>query len=158
DADLEREVAQLELGLLEDEVKLLRTQVGEALKARVEYQTGITRAEPKAWDDAQRAYEIAARLYLDKARDLAKARRSVAELEEPTKSESKAKDGAASSEGLAGDNKAAGTGSHVGGAAVGSIDMAAVFRGYEKARQYSRQLNSDRHDARRRLEELGAEA
>src|SRR5262249_8000464 len=127
DAALAQEMQQLELGLLEDEVKLLREQVSGALKDKVQYETSPSRTDPKASEDAELAYTKAGEVYLRKAYDLASVRRRLGKVEEPPKAEPRASGDAAPGEDRAGDRKAGGSGSHASGAAVGSIDLEAVL-------------------------------
>ena len=42
-----REMAQLEVGLLEDEVKLIRSQASDALKIKVQYETSVSNVDPR---------------------------------------------------------------------------------------------------------------
>jgi Skp family chaperone for outer membrane proteins len=118
-AAVAREIAQLEVDLLDAEVKLVRAQVDEALKARVQYETSTSTADPKAWEEAEAAYRKARAVLLEKTRTLAIARRRVGKAEE-AKAEPKAP-------------KAAAT-----GAAVGSIDINAVLERYAGTRRPAR--------------------
>ena len=77
-----REMAQLEVGLLDDEVKQIRSQLSDALKVKVQYETSVSNVDPKAWEEADAAYLKAREVYLKKARELASARRRVGKVEE----------------------------------------------------------------------------
>src|SRR5262249_20108630 len=122
----------------------------------VEYETGVTRVDPKAFEDAAIAYEKSRMVYLERARELAKARRRTGKIEDPTKSESKAKGDAASGEDHAGDKKATGAGTHASGAAVGSIDLDAVLKRYAKVRRSEEQLHAVSEDYKERLAKLAS--
>ena len=153
-----REMAELEIGLLDDEVKQIRSQLSDALKVKVQYETSVSNVDPKAWEEADAAYLKAREVYLKKARELASARRRLGKVEEPAKGDNKASADAAPGEDHAGDRKAPGSGSHASGAVVGSIDMGAVLKRYGKVRQSSQRLSADRDDARANIAKLQSKA
>jgi Skp family chaperone for outer membrane proteins len=158
DAALAQEMQQLELGLLEDEVKLLREQVSGALKDKVQYETSPSRTDPKASEDAELAYIKAREVYLRKAYDLASVRRRLGKVEEPPKAEPRASGDAAPGEDRAGSRKSGGSGSHASGAAVGSIDLEAVLKQYARVRRIHERLNADRAEANERFAKHQTEA
>ncbi len=80
-----QEISRLELDLLDAEVKLLRDQVNEALKLKVQYETSVSEVPPNAARDAGLAYERARLVYLEKARALASQRRRLGAAAEPPK-------------------------------------------------------------------------
>jgi RNA polymerase sigma factor (sigma-70 family) len=155
-AALAQEMAQLELGLLEDEVKLLRTQVSDALKEKVLYETSPARQDARTVNDAQIAYERARAVYLAKARELSSARRRIGKVEEPPKAEHGASGDAQPAEAHATDRKAPESGSHSSGAAVGSIDMDAVFKQYKKVQRSVERQKVAQDERRERLANLEA--
>jgi Skp family chaperone for outer membrane proteins len=115
-AAVAEEIARLEVDLMDAEVKLIRSQVDEALKAKVQYETSTSTADPKAWQEAEAAYRKARAVLLEKTRALAIARQRVGKVEE-AKAEPKASKDAAP------------------GAAVGSIDLNAILERYAAARR-----------------------
>jgi Skp family chaperone for outer membrane proteins len=154
-------MAKLELDLLDDEVKLLRTQVSDALKDLVQYETSPSRADPKAWDDAKGVYARAREVYLRKARELAAARRRLGLVEEPSKADAKSPATAATATGddHSADRKTAASNPPGAAAAVvGSIDIEAVLDRSGWARRLDEQTNADRARAKERLATLQAEA
>jgi Skp family chaperone for outer membrane proteins len=149
---------QLELGLLQDEVALLRQQVGDALKNKVQYETNPSRQDPRTGDDIQRAYEIARRLYLDQARELASKRRRVGLAGEPPKGEAEASTKAAPGAEGGRDEPATRSGPHTSATMIGSIDMDAVFKRYTKIRRYQETHKAALDAARGRIAKLQADA
>lgn len=130
DAAIEKEMKQLELDLLDGEVKLLREQVNAALKERVAYETSTTRVDPRAADEAQVAYKAAREVYLRRARELAIARRQLGKADEPPKADKKP---TAAAPPAAGPKQAGDGPKGAGGARVGSIDMDAVVESVERS-------------------------
>ncbi len=116
DPEIEKEIRQLELSLLDDEVKLLHDGVTASLKEILAYRTSTTTADPRASKDAEAAYLKARETYLSRARDLAIARKALDPAGASTKAaDAKAADAKASEPAL----KGAGSG---GGVRIGSVD------------------------------------
>jgi Skp family chaperone for outer membrane proteins len=140
-AAVAKEISQLEVSLLEDEVKLIRSQVSDALKAKVQYETSISTVDPKAWEEAESAYLKARDVLLKKSRELASAKRRVGNVEEAKGDDKRSGDAASGKE-------------HAAGAMVGSINMDAVWERYGKVRQIQERMDADRADAKEQLAKL----
>ena len=82
--------------------------MSDALKTRVQYETSLTTADPRAWQDADAAYRKARTVLVEKTRELAIAKRRTGKTDE-----SKA------------ETKASGEASHA--PAIGSIDIGALL-------------------------------
>ncbi len=111
DPEIEKEIRQLELSLLDEEVKLLHDSVTASLKEILAYRTSTTTADPRAAKDAEVAYLKARETYLIRARDLAIARKAL----DPAGASAKAADAKVSNPAP----KGAGSG---GGVRIGSVD------------------------------------
>ena len=133
-----REMAGVELGLMEDEVRQLREQVNSALQSRIHYETRSSRGESigrEVIEHARQAHMLAREAYLEKARELASRRRRVVKLEEPREADREASADVAP--GGDRDRRSGGARSrpHVAATTVGSIDMDAVFKQLREGRQ-----------------------
>lgn len=134
------ELARLDLDLLAEDMRHARTQVTVAFRKKLQ-------AEQKnsgPAEEAQKAYEAARAKYLTKARELRAAQRRLGESDEAqalgaprTKGESTPGDNTVVREWN--ENK---RGSKPAGAAIGSIDVDAVFKRYEKVKLSSKEFNT----------------
>ena len=130
-----RELGQLDLDLLTEEVHQLREQVEVTLRDKLRAE----RTNSPDAKNAQSAFELARASYLAKARELrihVSVRQARTEPREP--------------------------GSHLSAAAIGSIDMDAVWKGYEKAKvsnkEYNAALSARKNELTRILSEAQEEA
>ncbi len=138
-------MAGLELDLLEEEVKQLRVQVQNALQARMHLETESStgdRGSRELVRPAREAYELSVHAYLEKARELASRRRKAGRAEEPRTAE----------------READGPEAHASAAAVGSIDMDAVFKRYAKVVEVHKRYAADAESKQARLRLLQADA
>jgi RNA polymerase sigma factor (sigma-70 family) len=142
------EIAELEFGLLQDEVALLRQQVGDALKNKVVYETNPARQDPRTGDDIQRAYMIARDAYLQRARDLAAQRLRTGPPGRLLRGAPGATTKAAPGTDGVKDHPPSASGSQAAAAAVGSIDLDAVFKRYEKASRAQARIDALREERR----------
>ena len=115
DAAVARELGQLDLDLLTEEVHQLREQVEVTLRDKLRAE----RTNSPDAKNAQSAFESARTSYLAKARELRITRRRPTKGTEPRE-----------------------PGSHVSAAAIGSIDMDAVWKEYEKAKVSNKEYNA----------------
>ena len=91
---------------------------------------------------AREAYELSVNAYLEKARELASRRRKAGRAEEPRTAE----------------READGPATHAAAAAVGSIDMDAVFKRYAKVVEAHKRYAADADSKNARLRLLDADA
>ncbi len=125
DPEIEKEIRQLEVGLLDEEVKLLHDSVTAALKEILAYRTSTTTADPRASADAEAAYLKARETYLSRARELAIARKKLDPTGTSTKSaDPKSADAKAPDAAL----KSAGS----GGVRIGSVKLEVIQAWYAK--------------------------
>ena len=128
----------VELGLLKDEVEQLRVQVSNALQRRMQLENESSQGDRSGRElvrPAREAYELAVQAYLEKARELATRRRKAGRAEEPRTPE----------------READGPQAHAAAAAVGSIDMDAVFKRYTKVVEAHKRYAADADSRRARL-------
>ena len=157
-AALTKEMEQLEFGLLQDEVTLLRQQVSDALKNKVQYETSTALQDPRTGEDVRRAYTTAREVYLMKARELAAQRRKLGADAEPPKGGAEPSGKAASGADGGKDHAASPSGSQAAAAAIGSIDIDAVFKRSAKVQRSQEVRRRALDDARLHLAELQRDA
>jgi RNA polymerase sigma factor (sigma-70 family) len=163
-ATVARELRQLDLDLLAEEVQQLRDRVKVTLRDKLRAERQDTGGEgddsgtqPEGVNEARRAYEAARASYLAKARELKNRQRRPAIAQEPQK------DGGERPEGLRGPDEnrdgdgAAYTIGPADATAVGSVDMDAVFRRYRKAQHEQERRDTDIKAERERLADLVAQ-
>jgi RNA polymerase sigma factor (sigma-70 family) len=135
DAVVARELGQLDLDLLAEEVQQLREQVEVALRDKLR----AKRTNSPDARDAQSAYEAARASYLAKARELRTSQRRPGNAQEPRE-----------------------PGPHPSAAAIGSIDMDAVWKRYEKVqvsnKEYSAALSARKNELQGIMSEAQEEA
>jgi RNA polymerase sigma factor (sigma-70 family) len=135
DAAVARELGQLDLDLLTDEVHQLREEVEAALRDKLRAE----RTNSPAAKNARSAFELARASYLAKARELRTAQRLPGIAKDPRE-----------------------PGSHISAAAIGSIDIDAVVERYEKAKlsrkEYSAALQARKNELMRIMSEAQEEA
>jgi RNA polymerase sigma factor (sigma-70 family) len=135
DAAVARELGQLDLDLLTDEVHQLREEVEVALRDKLRAE----RTNSPDAKNAQSAFESARASYLTKARELRTTQRRPGKAMEPREA-----------------------GPHVSAAAIGSIDIEAVWKRYEKAKvstkEYNAALSARRNELMRIMSEAQEEA
>ena len=126
DPEIEKEIRQLEVSLLDEEVKLLHDSATAALKEILAYRTSTTTADPRASADAEAAYLKARETYLSRARDLAIAKKKL----DPAGTSTKAADPkAADPKAADAAPKDAGSG---GGVRIGSVNLEVIQAWYAK--------------------------
>jgi Skp family chaperone for outer membrane proteins len=155
-----KEMARLELDLLDAEVGQLRSLVNDALKTKVQYDTSVSEVPPNAVREAGLGYEKARAVYLDKARALASQRRRTGLAAEPPKGGSDASASGKAAPGAEGSHDHAppsSSGSQTAGAVIGSIDMDVVFKNYVKVRRSQEAQKAALDAARKRLAKLQAD-
>jgi RNA polymerase sigma factor (sigma-70 family) len=142
DAIVARELRRLDIDLLAEEVDQLRDRVEVSLRAklRAERRNFAVKVEgqgtePKEVKEAQSAYESARNSYLARSRELRGEQRRL-------------------SGDRVGDKESGSSGSTLSAAAIGSIDMDAVFDRYEKARQANDELKAHMKSEQDRLAKL----
>jgi RNA polymerase sigma factor (sigma-70 family) len=153
-----KEMARLELDLLDAEVGQLRGQVNEALKTKVQYDTSASEVPPNAAREAGLAYEKARAVYLEKARALASRRRRTGLAAEPPKGGADASGKAAPGAEGSHDPMPSPSGSQAAGAVIGSIDMDAVFKRWVQVGRSQKAQKAALDAARKRLAKLQADA
>jgi RNA polymerase sigma factor (sigma-70 family) len=163
DAAVARELGQLDLDLLAEEVQQLRDRVDVTLRDKLRAERRNTggagegsRTQSEEVKEAQSVYEAARASYLAKARELRDRQRRLGGAREPRQAGRERSGGlTAPVANRLGDGEAGETGSHAA-TAVGSVDMDAVFRRYEKAQQANEQDDTYINAARERLANLEA--
>jgi Skp family chaperone for outer membrane proteins len=160
EALLSRQMARIERELLEDEVEQLRQYARDALKTRIrlEMESSMGNSDRKDVEAARHKYELAREAYLERARALLERQRRPGGDNRPRPADRGAPEPSTKSDDPSTASEPAGLGAHASGAAVGSIDMDAVFKRSEKIRQAHRQLEADRKEAREGLAKLEGEA
>ena len=157
DIALGRELVQLDLDLLAEEVQQLREQVEVRFrdKFRAERRdsggSDTTRdTQPKELKETQSAYNAARVSYLEKARELRSRQRGVTTARKPMPVGEERSKGSPSP-------AAARSGSHYSAPAIGSIDMDAVFKRYEKVQQSLERTKADIEAEQKRLANTAAQ-
>ncbi len=140
DAAVAKELERLDLDLLAEDMRHARTQVTVAFRKKLQAEQKNSRLA----GEAQKAYEAARAKYLTKARELRTAQRRLGDGDVAQASGAPRTKG----ESTPGDNSVArdlnenNRGSNPAGAAIGSIDMDAVFKRYEKVKSSSKEYNA----------------
>jgi RNA polymerase sigma factor (sigma-70 family) len=161
EAAVSQQMARVERELLEDEVEMLRHYAKEALNTRIrlEMDSSVTGNVPKgAVNAARQTYELAREAYLEKARALLERQRRPGGDDRPRPTHRGASAPSRESDDPSTVSEPSGPGARASGAAVGSIDMDAVFKRSEKIRQAHRRLEADREEAREDLAKREGEA
>jgi Skp family chaperone for outer membrane proteins len=150
DAAVARELDRLDLELLAEEVQQLRAQVEVTLREKLRAErrnSGATGedlgAQPKAVQEARSAYGTARAAYLAGARELKSRQRRLATAEEPRQAgRERSRGSTLPSERPLEDQQSARSDSHPSAAAIGSIDMDAVFKRYVKVKVANKEFNA----------------
>jgi RNA polymerase sigma factor (sigma-70 family) len=166
DAAVARDLDRLELDVLAEQVQHLREQVKEALrvKLRAEWRNsgedgqgpGTPSREVK---EAQSVYASARAAYLARARELRSGQRRLEAAQEPRPGgRERSRDSTPPNDDRLGDQASVRSRSHPPTAAIGSINMDAVFQRYEKAQQFQERFQADVKAEREPLAKLETEA
>ncbi len=157
DPAVAREVARLDLDLLESEVELLKERVENALREMVKVESlgdqGNEHYGPEERERARASYEAARRAFLEKAAEGFRAKR-MADGAEDAPADRDKPSAAAPAPG----NPPPTASSRAPAAAVGSVDMDAVFKRYERVKRVEDQRRADVEDRRRQIARLEAQA
>ncbi len=159
DPALAQEMADIELTLMQDEVSQLREQVNTALKARIQLEMRSSRGAPINQENvsaAREAYALAREAYVEKARELASRRHRLNKAAEAAREDHKTPGDATSDTDLGKDREAAGSGTQAP-AAIGSIDIDAVFKRFAKFDRLDKQLRAEIKVEQERLTKLRAD-
>jgi RNA polymerase sigma factor (sigma-70 family) len=161
DPALAQEMADIELTLMQDEVSQLREQVNTALKARIQLEMRSSRGVRIPIEDvnvARDAYELARKAYMEKARELASRRHRINKAAAAAREDHKTSADATPGTDPGKDREADGSGTHASAAAIGSIDIDAVFKKYAKFDKLDKQLRAEIEVEQGRLTKLRADA
>jgi RNA polymerase sigma factor (sigma-70 family) len=141
DAAVARELGRLDIDLLAEEVIQLRT----AFEAAVRNKLLADKKDPGLTGKAQKSFESVRAEYLAKARDLRAAQRRLGNAPERRELGRDLSPGLSkpSDQPVVRDVPANKPGSHPAAAAIGSIDMDAVFQRYEKVKLSSKEYNDE---------------
>jgi RNA polymerase sigma factor (sigma-70 family) len=151
EAAVARELRRLDLDVLADEVKRLREQVEVTLRDKLRAE----RRNPEAANAAQSAYEAARASYLAGIRELRSEQRRIDAAKDPRQAGHDRSGGLSPPRDDGVENRVIDTSSsRPSSSAIGSIDMDAVFKRYEKAQQAEERLKADRNSKQEQLDKL----
>ena len=156
DAIVARELRQLDLDLLREEVQQLRDQVGATLRNKLQAE----RMKSGDVGAAQSEYEAASASYLSKARELSTAQRGIgiaSEWSEPDP-RSMTNPGEPAADPLVRGPSASKPGARPSAAVIGTIDIDAVFKRYDKVKVSNKEYSTALMARKTELNKIMAEA
>ena len=154
DAAVAQELGRLDLEVLSEEVQQLRKQLEVTLRDKLRAE----RSRSGSAQDARNAYEMVRASYLASIRDLKSQHRRLHMLREPRLEGGESSTTAPQAGRRIEDQAADKTNPRTSASAVGSIDMDAVYKNYEKVKVYKDELQALKQMRQKELQKIQQEA